>query len=90
MQINYGGTVRDVWQFYWVNDRIVGSPYAAKIEGLKARLLGGNPQAATVVISAERRDPQVSTEPALRRLAQSLGPVDRLIATTIVTGPRSN
>lgn len=89
-QINYGRGARDVWQYYWVNDRLVGSPYAAKIEGLKARLLGGNPQAATVVISAERLDPQVSTEPALRRFTAALGPIDRLITGAIVPAPGSN
>lgn len=89
-QINYGRGARDVWQYYWVNDRLVGSPYAAKVEGLKARLLGGNPQAATVVISAQRLDAQVSTEPALRRFAAAAGPIDRLIATSIVPAPRSN
>ena len=89
-QINFGRAARDVWQFYWVNDRLVGSPYAAKIEGLKARLLGGNPQAATVVISAERIDPQVSAEPALQRFVTALGPIDRLIADAIVAAPGSN
>ncbi len=89
-QINFGPAVRDVWQYYWVNGKLVGSPYAAKIEGLKARLLGGPPQAATVVISAERRDPMVPAVPALERFARSLGPVDHLIGQSIVTGPRSN
>ena len=89
-QINYGRSARDVWQYYWVNDRLVGSPYAAKIEGLKARLFGGNPRAATVVISAERIDPQVSAAPALARFVAAAGPVDQLIATSIVPAPRSN
>lgn len=89
-QINFGRGARDVWQYYWVNDRLVGSAYAAKIEGLKARLFGGNPQAATVVISAERVDPQVSAEPALKRFVTAVGPFDRLIADAIVPAPWSN
>jgi exosortase A len=89
-QINDGPSVRDVWQYYWVNGKLVGSPYAAKLEGLKARLLGGPPQAATVVISAERRDPLVSAQPALERFAERLGPIDRVIAASIVTGSGSN
>jgi exosortase A len=89
-QINYGNVVRDVWQYYWVNGKLVGSPYAAKLEGLKARLLGGPPQAATVVISAQRIDPLVPARPALERFAAQLGPVDRVIRSAIVTGPRSN
>jgi len=89
-QINYGSSVRDAWQFYWVNGRLVGSPYAAKIEGLKARLLGGSPQAATVVVSAERVDPLVPARPALERFLRSAGPVDRLIARSILTGPEAS
>lgn len=89
-QINFGPVVRDVWQYYWVNGKLVGSPFAAKIEGLKARLLGGPPQAATVVISAQRRDPMVSARPALERFAAQLGPIDRLIGTSIIAAPRSN
>ncbi|MFC3713839.1 exosortase A [Sphingoaurantiacus capsulatus] len=85
-QINFGRNVRDVWQFYWVNDRLVGSPYAAKIEALKARMFGGNPQSATVVISAERTDTLVSSEPALRRFLAGVGPADQLLARSIVTG----
>lgn len=88
-QINYGGVVRDVWQYYWVNDKLVASPVAVKIEGLKARLLGGNPQAATVVISAERRDAQVSAEPSLERFAAAVGPIDSLIGAAIVRAPGS-
>ena len=89
-QINYGSVVRDVWQFYWVNDKLVGSPVAAKIEGLKAQLLGGSPQAATLVISAQRRDPQVPARPALERFAAGLGPVDRVIANAIIAAPERN
>lgn len=88
-QINDGPAVRDVWQYYWVNGKLVGSPYRAKIEGLKARLLGGPPQAATVVISAQRVDPSAPAEPALERFVRAVGPIDRLIARSIVTGPRS-
>lgn len=89
-QINFGPVVRDVWQYYWVNGKLVGSPYAAKLEGLKARLLGGPPQAATVVISAQRRDPMVSARPELERFAAKLGPIDRLVATSTIAASRSN
>jgi EpsI family protein len=83
-QINWGQAVRDVWQFYWVNGKVVGSPYAAKVEGLKARLLGGDPQAATIVVSAQRLDPLVSARPALERFTRDLGPLDKLVARSIV------
>lgn len=72
-QLNYGPIVRDVWQWYLVNDRIVATPTAAKVEGLKAKLTGRTPFAATLVLSAERRDPQVSAEPDLARLLAAMG-----------------
>lgn len=89
MQINGGGAVRDVVQFYWVNGKLVGSPYQAKMEGLKAKLFGGPTQAATVVVSAERRDSLVSARPAIDRFITAMGPVDQLIAQSIVSRPRS-
>lgn len=85
-QINYGSVARDVWQFYWVNGKLVGSPYAAKVEKLKAQLFGGQPRAATVVIAAQRVDSMVSARPALERFTQALGPVDTMLARAIVTG----
>lgn len=84
-QINAGPVVREVWQYYWVNGKLVSSPYAAKIEGLKAKLLGGPLQAAAVVIAAQRVDPMVSARPAIDRFARALGPIDRLIKRAVVT-----
>ena len=83
-QINQGYAARDVVQYYWVNRRLTGSPYAAKIEGLKARLLGGDPQAATVIVSAQRRDPLVSARPAIERFVAAAGPADALVERSIV------
>ncbi len=83
-QIKQRDQVRDNWQFFRVNGRLTGSDYTAKIEGLKAKLLGGPTQAATLVISAERADALVSARPAIERFAVALGPVDAAIdAATI-------
>jgi len=87
-QVNYGGAVRDAWQWYIVNGRVVASPYQAKIEGLKAKLFNGPPMAATVVISAQRRDPLVSTAPALDRLRKALGAPDAVVARALADGRR--
>jgi hypothetical protein len=58
---------------------VVGSPYAAKTEATKAKLLGGPTRAATVVISAQRPDPLVSARPSVERLAAAFGPVDAFV-----------
>ena len=78
-QINGPGVVREAWQYYLVNGRVAATPYAAKVESLKARLLNGPTRAATVVISAERPDKLVSVSPAIARFAAALGPVDALV-----------
>lgn len=78
MQINAGPVVREVWQYYLVNGRVVGSPVAAKLEGLKARF-GGPTRAATLIVSAERVDPVTAARPAIDRFVRALGPVDEYI-----------
>ncbi len=83
-QINKYGAARDVVQFYRVNGQMIGSPYTAKVEGLKARLLGGDPQAATLLISAERVDPLASARPAIDRFLAADGPAPALIDRSIV------
>jgi exosortase A len=86
-QINYGPVIRDVAQFYWVNGKLTGSQAEAKIETLKARMLGGEPQAAVVVISAQRLDNFTSARPAIERFLADAGPVDELVRRAIVTDP---
>lgn len=86
-QINRGPAVRDVWQWYRVNGKLTGNPYTAKIEGLKAKLLGGDPQAATVIVSAERTDDVTSTVPVMARFLAAAGSVDSIIDRSIVRAP---
>jgi exosortase A len=86
-QINYGPVVRDVAQFYWVNGRLTGSQAQAKIETLKARVLGGEPQAAVVIVSAQRLDNFTSARPAIERFLADAGPLDGLVRRAIVTDP---
>lgn len=75
-QINGRGRVRDVWQWYWVNGKLTGSRYVAKIEGLKAKLFGGDLSAATLVVSAERPEPTLRATDSMQAFADSLGPVE--------------
>ena len=73
-------------QFYRVNGAMTGNPYTAKVEGLKAALLGGDPKAAVLFVSAERTDPLVSARPAINRFLAAAGPPERLIAASAVKG----
>ncbi len=83
MQINGRGRVRDIWQWYWVNGKLTGNPYVAKIEGLKAKLLGGDLSAATLVVSAERSEATVRATNAMQAFADSLGPVEASLQTIL-------
>jgi exosortase A len=75
-QINGGGAVRDVYQWYWVNGKLESSNGSAKIAGALARLLYGEKKAATIVLSAERFDGK-PTESTLTAFANGLGPIDK-------------
>lgn len=87
MQIKFGPYVRDVVQYHWVNGKLTGSPYSAKVETLKARLFGGEPRAGTLIVSAQRVDTIVSARPAIDRFLAGIGPADQAITKAIVTGP---
>jgi EpsI family protein len=48
-----GPVLRDAATWYVVDGRASGSPRGAKLAGLKARLLGGDPRALSLIVSAE-------------------------------------
>lgn len=50
-----GPVLRDVATWYVVDGKVTGSSRAAKLAGLKARLLGGDPRALSLIISSEER-----------------------------------
>jgi len=50
-----GPVLRDAATWYVVDGKVTGSPRAAKLAGLKARLLGGDPRALSLIISSEER-----------------------------------
>ena len=50
-----GPVLRDAATWYVVDGRATGSARGAKLAGLKARLLGGDPRALSLIVSAEER-----------------------------------
>jgi exosortase A len=48
-----GPWLRDAATWYVVDGKATGSPRGAKLAGLKARLLGGDPRALSLIVSAE-------------------------------------
>jgi len=75
-QIRAGDGERDVWQWYWVNDRLVTSPYLAKLESLKARLLGGNRRAGVIILSATQNIDGTRNLDQMAALLHDFGPLE--------------
>ena len=50
-----GPVLRDAATWYVVDGKVTGSARAAKLAGLRARLLGGDPRALSLIISSEER-----------------------------------
>ena len=50
-----GPVLRDAATWYVVDGRATGSARAAKLAELKARLLGGDPRALALILTAEER-----------------------------------
>lgn len=48
-----GPVLRDAATWYLVNGAVTGDPRGAKLAGLKARLLGGDPRALSLIVSSE-------------------------------------
>lgn len=66
---------RDVWQWYYVDGKLYGSPTAAKLAAGWARLAGQRTEVATVILSAERVSGDLSREADLAAYAQAVGPL---------------
>jgi len=50
-----GPVLRDAATWYVVDGAVTGAPRAAKLAGLKARLVGGDPRALSLIVSSEER-----------------------------------
>lgn len=66
---------RDVWQWYYVDGKLYGSPTTAKLAAAWARLAGQRTEVATVILSAERVSSEQSREADLAAFAQAVGPL---------------
>lgn len=70
-----GPVRREVAEAYLVGDALTGSPGQAKLETLRARLLGGDRRAATIIVSAEGQ----GAADAVGDFLTAAGPLDRLV-----------
>ena len=50
------GTRLIVWQWYWVNGRLLANDYQAKVYTAFYRLLGQGDDSASLIVYAEKRD----------------------------------
>jgi exosortase A len=74
-----GRGARVVWYWYWVDGRFTGDPYVAKLLQAKAKILGGQPAAAIIALSADYdgrgREPEETLSefmPSLKELGRTL------------------
>jgi len=69
------GRGRIIWYWFWVDGRVTGDPYWAKLLEAKAKLLGGRQSAAVIAIAADYRGYPQNAENALRDFARDSGPL---------------
>ena len=69
------GRGRIIWYWFWVDGRVIGDPYLAKLLEAKAKLLGGRQAAAVVAIASDYRGDPERAESALRDFARDSGPL---------------
>lgn len=77
-----GPVPREVAEAYLVGDALTGSPGRVKLETLRARLLGGDQRAATIVVSAEGQGARA----AVRDFLAAAAPLDSLVDRAIAGG----
>ena len=76
LKLTTGRLERDLWCLYWVNGQYVGSPYLAKVLQAKAKLLGGERDAAIIAVFIDREaGKQAAVEPAIKEFLRHLGPM---------------
>lgn len=72
-----GRVERDTVSWYRLGDMLTGSDKRVKLATLRTKLLGGNPAAVAVLLSAERGDGN-DAEGAIRDFVAAAGPIDAL------------
>lgn len=81
-----GRVERETVSWYRLGDMLTGSDKRVKLATLQTKLLGGNPAAVAVLLSAERGDGN-DAEGAIRDFVAAAGPIDAL-ADRIIAGIR--
>ena len=66
---------RVIWYWFWVDDRVTGNPYFAKLLEVKAKLLGGRQPAAALALAANYRSDPEEAETLLRDFALKSTPL---------------
>ena len=61
---------RLTWHWYWVDQQFTASPTIAKILQAKAELLGDDPRAAVIVVSAPEQPEPANARPAMQHLVE--------------------
>lgn len=64
-----------IWYWYWVDGRMTGDPYWAKVLEAKAKLLGGVQAAAIIALAADYRSDPDEAEMQLREFTARGAPL---------------
>jgi exosortase A len=87
MQINGYGSIRDAFQWYYVNGKLFSSANRAKIEVGLAKLLGRPSSVATVAVSEERSEMKSAAQD-LEKFVVSLGSIEAIAKSSLM--PKSS
>jgi EpsI family protein len=74
-RIASGNKGRLIWYWFWVDGRMIGNPYAAKLFEAKAKLLGGRQPAAVIALAVDYRGDPASAENALHAFMRDAEPL---------------
>lgn len=86
MRVTAPGPVeRQIVTWYRIGDTLTGSERAVKLATLRAKLLGGDPRAVAVHVSAEVM-PGADARAAIARFVAALGPIERVADRAAGTG----
>jgi EpsI family protein len=71
-----------VWYWYWVDGRLTGNAYVAKLLEAKAKLIGGDRRAAIIVAATDYVDTPATAEQALRRFLADIHGLSALLSAS--------
>ena len=68
------------WHWYWVDRQFTASPTIAKMLQAKAQLLGDDPRAAVIVVSAPEQPEPAKARPAMRHLVEQMAFLEAMLS----------